>query len=44
MVSEDFNPFHVGHLRMFKAAKALGDELVASSAKLAKNYAKKSGK
>ena len=23
-----FDPVHVGHLRMFKAAKALGDELV----------------
>ncbi len=28
MVSGGFDPVHVGHLRMFKAAKALGDKLV----------------
>jgi len=28
MVSGGFDPVHVGHLRMFQAAKALGDELV----------------
>lgn len=28
MVSGGFDPVHVGHLRMFEAAKALGDRLV----------------
>jgi cytidyltransferase-like protein len=28
MVSGGFDPVHVGHLRMFEAAKKLGDELV----------------
>ena len=27
-VSGGFDPIHVGHVRMFKEAKALGDELV----------------
>ena len=27
-VSGGFDPIHVGHVRLFKAAKALGDELV----------------
>ncbi|MBI2099850.1 MAG: adenylyltransferase/cytidyltransferase family protein [Candidatus Vogelbacteria bacterium] len=28
MVSGGFDPVHIGHLRMFKEAKALGDELL----------------
>jgi len=28
MVSGGFDPVHIGHVRMFKEAKALGDELV----------------
>jgi D-beta-D-heptose 7-phosphate kinase/D-beta-D-heptose 1-phosphate adenosyltransferase len=28
MVSGGFDPIHVGHLRMFQEAKALGDELI----------------
>src|SRR3989344_8376514 len=27
-VSGGFDPIHIGHIRMFQAAKALGDELV----------------
>jgi len=27
IVSGYFNPFHIGHLKMFQAAKTLGDEL-----------------
>ena len=28
MVSGGFDPIHIGHLRMFQEAKALGDELI----------------
>ena len=28
MVSGGFDPLHIGHVRMFKEAKKLGDELI----------------